>query len=32
VKNFNWVSFLIGVLVAWFGVPLVQSLLAKAKG
>ncbi len=29
--NINWISLLIGMAVAWFGLPLIQSLLSKAK-
>jgi hypothetical protein len=29
--NINWGSFFIGIIAAMFGLPLVQSLLAKAK-
>lgn len=29
--NIKWSSFAIGVAVAWFGVPLLKSLLARAQ-
>lgn len=31
MKSIHWGSVLIGALIAWFGLPLVQSLLAKVK-
>lgn len=32
IKNISWVSFIMGVVFAWFGMPLVTSLLGKVKG
>jgi hypothetical protein len=29
--NIKWSSFAIGVAVAWFGVPLLKTLIAKAQ-
>lgn len=31
MKSIHWGSVLLGVAIAWFGLPLIQSLLAKAK-
>jgi hypothetical protein len=31
MKNIHWGSVAIGVAIAWFGLPLIQSFLAKAK-
>ena len=32
MKNLHWGSILLGIAIAWFGLPLLQSLMAKAKG
>lgn len=32
MKSIHWGSVLLGVAIAWFGLPLIQGLLAKAKG
>lgn len=31
MKNLHWGSIAIGVALAWFGLPLIQSLLSKVK-
>ena len=31
MKNIHWGSVALGVLAAWFLVPMLQQLLAKAK-
>jgi hypothetical protein len=32
MKNIPWMGIFIGIAIAWFGLPLLQSLLSKAKG
>lgn len=29
LRNFNWVSFLLGIAFAWLGLPLITSLFSR---